>query len=283
MKIRSIIGSSIGNILEWYDFGLFAIFSPFFGQLFFPASDQLAGMLATFGVFAAGFICRPIGSILFGWLGDRKGRASTLRLSILMISLPTLLIAFLPTWSQAGLLAPILLTLTRIWQGISLGGEYSGNIIYLAETAPKIRRATFTSLAGTGANLGILLATILGTLCATLLPDAILKKLGWRLPYLISGVLSLIVYFTRLQMDETKVFEYLKKKKQLAVNPLSTAFHHNVPQMLRTLGLVCLGSTFYYFTFIWLPVLLRQSLHFSMTHVSEMLSLFFSIMLILVP
>ncbi len=283
MKIRSIIGSSIGNILEWYDFGLFAIFSPFFGNLFFPTIDQRAGMLAAFSIFAVGFICRPIGSILFGWLGDRRGRASTLRLSILMISLPTLLIAFLPTWSQVGLFAPILLTFIRIWQGISLGGEYSGNIIYLAETAPKNRRATLTSLAGTGANLGILLATLIGTLCVTFFSNHELKQWGWRIPYLISGILSLSIYFTRLQMDETHIFNYLKKKKKLSHNPLSTVFHHNVPQMLRTLGLVCLGSTFYYFSFIWLPVLLRESLHFSMRSTSEIFILLFSLMLLLVP
>jgi len=283
MKLRSIVGSSIGNILEWYDFGLFAIFSPYFSQLFFPPSDPYVDTIKTFAVFAVGFICRPVGSLIFGYLGDRHGRASTLRLSILMISLPTLLIAFLPTWSQVGILSPILLTLIRIWQGISIGGEYSGNIIYLAETAPNARRATLTSLAATGANLGILLATIIGTLCALLMSDAVLKSYGWRIPYLLSGFISIFIYLTRLNLDETKVFEWLKEKRKIVANPISVAFHKNIPHMLRTLGLVCLGSTSYYYSFIWIPIFLRTELHYKTALISIMMSIVFVLMLGLVP
>ncbi|MDX1901181.1 MAG: MFS transporter [Gammaproteobacteria bacterium] len=283
MKLKSIIGSSIGNILEWYDFGLFAIFAPFFSQLFFPPGDPYSRTIETFSVFAIGFICRPIGSFIFGYLGDKRGRASTLRLSILMISLPTLLIAFVPTWAQVGILSPILLTLIRIWQGISLGGEYSGNIIYLAETAPSKYRATITSFAATGANLGILLATIIGTLCSFLLPEATLKSYGWRLPYLLSGIISIIIYMTRLNMDETVVFNWLKKKRKLAANPISVAFHKNIPQMFRTLGMVFLGSTFYYFSFIWVPIFLKNQLHYATYFVSGLMSILFVLMLFLVP
>jgi len=283
MKIRSIIGGSIGNILEWYDFGLFAIFSPFFSQLFFSSTDPYSDTIKTFAVFAVGFICRPIGSLIFGYLGDRRGRASTLRLSILMISIPTLLLALLPTWSQVGILAPILLTLVRVWQGISLGGEYSGNIIYLAESAPANYRATFTSFAATGANLGILLATIIGTVCSVWMSDDTLKSYGWRIPYLLSGIFSIIIYFTRLKLDETKVFNWLKEKRKVSQNPISVAFHKNVFQMFRTLGLVCLGSTFYYFSFIWIPIFLKNQLHYSTSLVSIMMSVIFILMLILVP
>lgn len=277
------MSSSFGNILEWYDFGLFAIFSPFFSELFFPQGDSHADLVKTFTVFAIGFVCRPIGSLFFGYLGDRRGRARTLRLSILMISLPTLLIAFLPTWSQVGLLAPILLTLVRIWQGISLGGEYSGNIIYLAESAPQSRRATFTSFAATGANLGILLAMIIGTICSSCMSDATLKSYGWRIPYLFSGILSVTIYLTRLNLDETKIFIWLKQKRKVVDNPISFAFHKNIPHMLRTLGLVCLGSTFYYFSFIWIPIFLRDQLHYSTKIISLLMSTLFILMLGLVP
>jgi MHS family proline/betaine transporter-like MFS transporter len=202
---RSIISSSIGNLLEWYDFGLFAFFSPLFSRLFFPNNDPHTALIMTFSVLAIGFLCRPIGALIFGYMGDKKGRARTLRLSVLMISLPTLLIGFLPTYRSVGVAAPILLTLIRVWQGISLGGEYSGNLIYLTESAPKKLRATITSLAGTGANLGIMLASLVSAACSYFFSDAMFASFGWRVPYILSGLLSLFIYLTRLNMQETQV------------------------------------------------------------------------------
>jgi MHS family proline/betaine transporter-like MFS transporter len=197
---RTIISSSIGNILEWYDFGLFAINSVLFSQLFFPNASPENRLIETFSVFAVGFLCRPIGALIFGYLGDKRGRALTLRMSILMISLPTLFIGFLPTYASVGVLAPILLTVTRIWQGISIGGEYSGSLVYLAEIAPAKLRATITSFASSGANLGILLATVVGLLCDTIFSNDVFMRWGWRIPYMLSGILSLIIYTTRLNL-----------------------------------------------------------------------------------
>lgn len=283
MRIKSILSSSVGNILEWYDFGLFAIYSPLFSHLFFPSRDPHTALLATFGVFAAGFICRPIGGLLFGYLGDKNGRVETLRLSVLMISLPTLLIGFLPTYSEIGLIAPILLTMIRLWQGISLGGEYSGNLIYLAETAPMNRRAFITSFGGTGANLGILLASLIGGASSYFFTDAEFTAWGWRLPYLVSGILCLLVYVARLKMEETVVFDRLKQKKLLPDNPIRVMLKENIPHVLRTLGLVCMGSTFYYFCFIYIPLFLSQSTRFSLFKTSSLMSVFMVAMLFLVP
>jgi MHS family proline/betaine transporter-like MFS transporter len=193
VRIRSILSSSVGNILEWYDFGLFAIYSSVFSELFFPNNNPETAIIATLTIFAIGFLCRPIGAILFGIMGDTKGRVKTLRFSILMISLPTLLIGCLPTYATIGIAAPIGLMLIRIWQGISIGGEYSGNIIYLAESAPDKYRATITSLASTGANAGILLATVVGAISHYFFSDATFKEWGWRLPYLLSGILGLLL------------------------------------------------------------------------------------------
>jgi MHS family proline/betaine transporter-like MFS transporter len=280
---KSIIGSSIGNLLEWYDFGLFAVFSPLFSRLFFPSADPHVALIMTFTVLAIGFLCRPIGALLFGYMGDRTGRAKTLRLSILMISLPTLLIGFLPTYQSTGILAPILLTLIRIWQGISLGGEYSGNLIYLTESAPRNKRALITSLAGTGANLGILLAALISAACSHFLSDSVFDSYGWRIPYILSGFLSLFIYFTRLEMQETKVFIQLKNENRLAKNPIKLVFKDNIPQVLRTIGMVCMGSTFYYLCFIYMPTFLMQNLHFSLTKAAGVMTLCIGSMIILVP
>lgn len=281
--LSSIISCSIGNVLEWYDFGLFTIFSSLFSRIFFPSGDPTVAFIATVGIFSVGFLCRPIGALIFGYLGDRTGRAKTLRLSILMISLPTLLIGFLPSYQQIGIFSPILLMIIRMWQGISIGGEYSGNLIYLAETAPKNHRAVFTSFASMGANFGILLAALVGIVTSNFFTESALQTWGWRVPYLISGLLCIVIYIYRLRIHETGVFEYLKNKNKLSHNPIKTVFKNNLPQLLRTLGLVCMGSTFYYFCFIYIPIFLTQNFHFSMHNISILMSALIGLMIVIIP
>jgi MHS family proline/betaine transporter-like MFS transporter len=283
MRLQSILSSSTGNLLEWYDFGLYAIYSPLFSRLFFPSEDAHVALIMTFAVLAVGFMCRPVGAFIFGYLGDSRGRAKTLRLSILMISLPTLFIGFLPTYAMAGIIAPLLLIFIRIWQGISLGGEYSGTLIYLTESAPKERRATITSFAATGANLGILLASLVSAGTSYIFSDAAFQSYGWRIPYVLSGFLSLYIYFKRLQMQETSVFESLKKKHGLVKNPITFVLRNNIPQMLRVLGMACMGGTFYYLCFIYMPTFLIQNLHYSITKASSLMTFFIGTMLIFVP
>jgi MHS family proline/betaine transporter-like MFS transporter len=282
MQKKSIISCSIGNILEWYDFGLFAIYSPLFSRLFLSSIDPNVALIETLSIFAIGFLCRPLGALLFGYLGDKYGRAKTLRLSILMISLPTLLIGFLPTYATLGLSAPILLMLIRIWQGISLGGEYSGNLIYLAESAPPTYRATITSFAGAGASLGILLASLVGGFTAYVFPEEIFNSWGWRLPYLCSGIICLFIYTTRLRLEETPVFEEYKKQHKLPSNPFSY-LKKDIPSLLQTLGLVCMGSTFYYFCFIYIPIFLNQTMHYPLFKITILMSILMAAMFVLVP
>lgn len=279
----SIISSSLGNILEWYDFGLFTLFSSIFSQVFFPSQNPHTAIIATVGIFAIGFFCRPLGALLFGYLGDSLGRAQTLRLSILMIALPTLFISFIPSYESIGMAAPILLMLIRMWQGISIGGEYSGNLIYLAESAPPAYRAFFTSFASMGSNAGILLATLVGLVVTHYFSSASLMNWGWRLPYLFSGLLCLIIYIFRLRLQETQIFDYLKANHKLVKNPIKTTFLQDYPQLLRTLGLVCMGTTFYYFSFVYIPIFLTQNLHYPLSSISLLMSTLIACMIILVP
>jgi len=280
---KTIYNSSVGNILEWYDFGLFSIFSGLFSHLFFPAQAGHAALLGTFMIFAVGFLCRPLGALLFGYLGDTKGRAKTLRLSILMISIPTLAIGLLPTYQQVGIIAPILLLMIRMCQGISIGGEYSGNLIYLAETAPRNYRATFTSLACTGSNIGILFAAITGIILSRFLSTTFLNHFGWRLPYLFGGILCLTIYLFRLNLTETPVFQQLKQHHQIVDNPITEVFTHHFPQLLRTLGLVCMGSTFYYFCFVYIPIFIAQHNNETILDISTMMSFAIALMIVLIP
>lgn len=281
--LPSILSCSLGNILEWYDFGLFTIFSSLFSRLFFPTQDPATAMIATFGIFAIGFFCRPLGALIFGYLGDRIGRAKTLRWSILVIAIPTLLIGILPTYEQINIAAPILLVLVRMCQGVSIGGEYSGNMIYLAETSPSKFRATLTAFASTGANLGILLAAVVGLITSSLLSESDLASWGWRLPYLISGILCILLYTFRLKLHETTVFEYLKRKKEIAVNPIKVVFKHNLPALFRTVGMVCMGSTFYFFSFVYVPIFLANKVTFSVHYISGLMTCLILIMVVLTP
>ena len=279
----SILSSNLGNLLEWYDFGLFTIFSPLFSRLFFPSQDPHVALLATFSIFSIGFLCRPIGALLFGYLGDHIGRAKTLRFSILMISLPTFAIGCLPTYQSIGIFAPLFLTLIRMWQGISIGGEYSTNLVYLAETASPKNRGIFTSLASMSANIGIFLALLVGMITSMLFTEPLLQTWGFRIPYLLSGLFCLILYHFRLRMKESLTFDYLKQNNYLIKNPIKLVFKKNFPQLLRTLGLVTMGSTFYYFCFIYIPTYLSQHAQLSIRSVSTLMSIFIGLMIILVP
>lgn len=281
--LTSIISCSLGNILEWYDFGLFTIFSTLFGRLFFPTENPKVALIATFGIFAIGFLCRPIGALLFGYLGDIRGRAITLRLSMLVIALPTLLIGILPTYAQIGILAPILLTLIRMIQGISIGGEYSGNLIYLAESAPTDYRATLTSCASMGANTGILLASLVGIITNSMLSIETLETIGWRIPYLISGIFCLFIFAYRLNITETPVFTALKQRHALSHNPLRIVFTQNLPELFRTIGMVCFGSTFYYFCFVYLPTYLISLQQLTLSTISYLITLLILVMILLAP
>ncbi len=283
MRINSIISSSIGNIIEWYDFGLFAMFSPIFSEIFFPQKNMQTALMETFGIFAIGFLCRPIGALFFGYFGDRKGRAKTVRLSILMISIPTLLIGFLPSYASIGMLAPIFLFFIRIWQGISIGGEYSGSIIYLGELAPPKHKSLLTSLPATGANLGILLAMLVVGYFSHLFDDAMFKVWGWRIPYIISGLFSLLIYLTRLKLEETPAFLEMKKKHLIKKNPIVAVFKNHRFSFLRIIGLACMGSTFYYFCFMYLPIILNQHLHYTLSQMAHLEMGSMMAMIVLVP
>jgi MHS family proline/betaine transporter-like MFS transporter len=283
MKIRGILAGSLGNILEWYDFGLLIYLTPIFAQLFFPSVDKQAATLEVFGIFAVGFICRPIGAILFGHLGDRVGRSKTLRLSILLITLPTLCVGLLPTYHHIGIYAPLLLLLLRLLQGLCIGGEYTGAIIYLTELAPTNKRAFIASLATTGANLGILLATTMAWLITHFLTPTQAASFGWRLPFILSGVLGFSVLYLRSYVQETAPFKHLQQSEKIAKLPVIVALRENWRITLKIVGLVCLGATLYYTTFTYLNNYLVQNSGLSLDTTLKLQSCFVSLMIILVP
>jgi MHS family proline/betaine transporter-like MFS transporter len=185
-----IMAGFIGNVVEWYDFALYGYLAGVIAPVFFPTGDPTAGLIATYGIFAAGFLMRPLGAAVFGWFGDRYGRARTMQISVAMMALPTLLIGVLPTYAQVGMLAPLLLVLIRLLQGLSVGGEFSSSATYLVETAPDGKRG----LTGSWANIGSMTGSLLGVAAAALVtnlfdPDT-LSDWAWRLPFLGGALLG---------------------------------------------------------------------------------------------
>ena len=237
-RINSIVfASSVGTIIEWYDFLIYATAAALvFNKAFFPTFDPLAGTLAALGSYAVGFLARPIGAALFGHFGDRLGRKSMLVLTLFIMGLSTFCIGLLPTYASIGIAAPILLILLRVVQGIGLGGEWGGASLMVLEHAPANSRGFYTSFVQVGFPIGLVLATSVFSL-VTKLSDAEIVAWGWRIPFLLSIFLLAIGTFVRSRVPETPVFEGLKKRDGLSRNPFVEAVSQNPRSFFIAVGL----------------------------------------------
>jgi MFS transporter, MHS family, proline/betaine transporter len=185
-----IAAGAIGNMLEWYDFAIYGYFATAIGKTFFPREDPVAQLLAAFGIFAVGFLMRPLGGAAIGFIGDRFGRRAALTLSMAAMAIPTFLVGILPGSVVLGMMAPILLTLLRMIQGLSVGGEFTTSVIFMAERAPPGRRGLMASLACCGSTIGILLGSATGAGLGAVMSAAALEDWGWRIPFLMSVFLG---------------------------------------------------------------------------------------------
>lgn len=256
---RSVVAGAIGNTLEWYDFATYGYFSAVIGRNFFPSASPTTSLLSAFAVFAAAFFMRPIGGIVFGHIGDRYGRKRALLLSAGLMAVSTFLMGCLPTYASAGLLAPVLLVLLRLGQGLSVGGEYTSSAIFLSETAAPARRGLTGSLACIGAAGGILLGSISGTLVTGLLTPEDVHLWGWRLPFLFGIVLGVFIFALRRHIDDAHAETVLREDQAPADrrSPLRMAVEIDGAAMLRAfamnLGLAC-G---FYVVFVYLVTFLH--------------------------
>jgi MFS transporter, MHS family, proline/betaine transporter len=255
---KTVAAGAIGNVLEWYDFGLFGFFAPVISQLFFPSHDELASLVGTYGVYATGFLMRPLGGVVFGYIGDRMGRKRALELSVLLMAVPTTLMALLPTYAQAGVGASLLLTLFRLLQGLSVGGEYIGSMSFLSEHAPPGRRAFLGSFSSSSVILGSLLGSGVAALLTGLLTEADLLAWGWRLPFLGGIVIGLVGLWLRSGVDESPSFLEAREKGGLADNPIKSAMRQNLGPIAVTLGLTGISAVGFYLPFVWLPTWLAR-------------------------
>ena len=215
-----ILASSTGTIFEWYDFYLYATLAPFFAALFFPPDNPTWGLLGALAAYAAGFLVRPFGALFFGRIGDILGRKHTFLITIVVMGLSTFLVGLLPTYAAIGELAPVLLVLIRLIQGLALGGEYGGAATYVAEHARQGRRGYSTSWIQTTATIGFFLSLlVIGALRKYMDPSEF-KSWGWRIPFLASAILLIFSVWIRLKLDESPVFQRMKAEGKRSLSPI---------------------------------------------------------------
>ena len=240
--IWTVIGaSSAGTLIEWYDFYIFGSLATVISGAFFPKSDPLADLLSTLAIFATGFVVRPFGALVFGRIGDVVGRKYAFLVTLLIMGGSTMAIGLLPTYEQAGIVAPILLLLLRLLQGLALGGEYGGAATYVAEHAPRDRRGFYTSFIQTTATLGLFVSLGVILACRTQLGEAEFKEWGWRIPFLLSIVLVVFSWLVRRRLQESPVFTEMKAHGKTSKNPLKESFGNK--ENLRLVLLALFGAT----------------------------------------
>jgi len=221
---RVIIASSVGTVFEWYDFYLYAILAPFFAGLFFPPGNQTAALLAAFATYAAGFLVRPFGALIFGRIGDLVGRKYTFLVTIVVMGLSTVFVGMLPTFQTIGYAAPLILVGLRLAQGLALGGEYGGAATYVAEHSPDHRRGYATSWIQTTATVGMLMALVVILICRLTMAPATFANWGWRIAFWLSIPLLAISIYIRLKLQESPIFLRLKSQGKRSLHPIKDSF-----------------------------------------------------------
>ena len=219
-----IFASSLGTVFEWYDFYLYAVLAPFFSAVFFPPGNNTAALLSAFATYAAGFLVRPFGALIFGRIGDLVGRKYTFLVTIVVMGASTFLVGLLPTFAQIGWVAPILLVTLRLCQGLALGGEYGGAATYVAEHSRADERGYTTSFIQTTATLGFFLALVVIGLCRVYMETKMFAEWGWRIPFLVSLILLVFSVYIRLKLNETPIFQRMKEEGKGSKAPLTESF-----------------------------------------------------------
>jgi MFS family permease len=256
---RVIVAASVGNVIEWYDFYIFGSLAAVLSVKFFEQSHPVAALLSTIALFTAGFLIRPLGAFLFGWMGDRVGRKYTFLITLSGMGLGTGAIGLIPTYESIGLTAAFLLFGLRMIQGLCLGGEYGGAITYVAEHVPDERRGYYTGWLQTSPTLGIVvsLAVIIAT--RTYFGNQVFDAWAWRVPFLVSFLLVAVAIYIRLQLQETPIFQQIKAKGQMTRNPWKEAFlSSNIKYVgIATIVLIGQGVVWYSGQF-WALYFLQQ-------------------------
>ncbi|GAA4364551.1 MFS transporter [Paeniglutamicibacter cryotolerans] len=250
---RTLVATGMGNALEWFDWGIYSAFAIYFATEIFNPEDPLSALLGVMGVFAVGFLARPVGGWLFGWLSDNVGRRASMLSTVGLASVGSLLIAAVPTYANAGVWAAIILLTARLLQGLAHGGEMPSAQTYIAETAPAKRRGLWSSMIYVSGTIGIVAGMLMGVILNAILPGDIMHAWGWRIPFVIGGLLGLAVMFSRSRMHETEAFAASKTGERA---PMFPEVRKHWRSALRVIGLGVGGTVCYY---VWAVSAVQQA------------------------
>ena len=251
---KAIVAGSIGNAVEWVDWALYATLAPIFAGQFFASEDPLVNLLATLAIFAVGFVMRPIGGAVLGAYADRHGRKKGLTLTIGMMAGASILIGITPTYGSIGVLAPTLLVLARLLQGFSAGGEFGSSSSFLVESAAPGRRAFAGSWQQVSVGAGVLLASVTGYTLTSLLSEGAMASWGWRVAFILGGILGLIGLWLRMAVEETDSFTRATSEGKTGVrHPVTGVFRDHPKAALRVVGITIAGTLLYYMWMSYMP------------------------------
>jgi MHS family proline/betaine transporter-like MFS transporter len=274
---RLAIAGMAGNILEWYDFSIYGFFAYAIGENFFPSAKPSTSLIDAFGVFAAGFLMRPVGALVFGHIGDRYGRRNALTLSVVAMAVPTFLIGLLPTYKQIGITASILIVVLRLVQGLSVGGEYTTSVIFMVEGCPSSRRGLMGAFGTSGAFAGVMLGSAVGALVAWIIPIAALHAWGWRVPFLAGITIGIAGYFLRREL------QHGSDLPRVMPPPMAELLRSHWPRILQVSGFKVLDAVGFYLMFVYTATYLTEIVGIAKSHALAINTLGMAAAMVMLP
>lgn len=255
---QAIFVGFLGNVVEWYDFSIYAYLAYVLSNVFFGAKDRKIALLEVFLVFSLSYLIRPIGSIYFGYIGDKIGRSTALKISLFLMAIPTIFIGILPSYNKIGVLSTILLIILRAIQGFAAGGELPCSACYLYETSPKNKRNFHCSFVAASSMLGVLFGSLIVSILVMIFPEDIMRSWGWRIPFLLGFPIFIFIYYVRKNLEETKSFKNVESKENLLLNVVKCRI-----AIIQIFSLYAFISISFYLLFVWMPSYLKVFLEIS--------------------
>ncbi len=280
---RVVISGMISNTLEWYSYALYGYFTSIISKLFFPLENQYLSLIATFGVFAAGFMMRPVGAAIFGYLGDKCGRRVALASSVLLMAIPTTCIGLLSTYDTIGIAAPLLLTLIRLLQGLALGGAFSGSMTFLVEHAADNKRGIIGSTTMFSMILGLLCGAITAAIAANSMPASSFEAWGWRIPFLLAFPAGLVGLYIRTRVIESPKYTEIKATGCLSSQPVKDVFRYHLREILVVMGVILSLTVPFYTLTVFMNSFLVTILGHSVENAMYMNVLNMLVLLVTIP
>jgi MHS family proline/betaine transporter-like MFS transporter len=279
-RIRAVYSGAAGIILEWFDYGVYGTLAPVLSTVFFPSKDPLVSILLTLLVYGVGFVMRPLGAIVFGHIGDRRGRKIALAWTIYIMAIATCCVGFIPSYQSIGVLAPIILTVCRLLQGLSTGGEWGGATAFLVEYATENRRGFYGSFQQNLAVVGLTMGSLSGFLLTNFLQKESLYSWGWRIPFIAGIVLGAIGWYIRTRVADTPSYVKVEEAKQVLENPILSSIKNHLGGIIKAMGMALGWNAAFYMLMAFMSTYINTILKLPLN--LSLLSSFFSSILLIV-